>query len=253
MAEQTTAAALLERRAAKAERAAEAIDKDPEAAHAKLERAVEPAPGSEPLTLRDVMNLFLQFQRDAMAFQMEMQRQLLELKSGAQTPDRKAENAEEVSAQARQQYLTLEAWQTEERVPVYIPASTDEQKVFEAAREWPRRQFQINGIWFVLPEEPTKPGIPVNDVVMVPKSVAEIVATSLGRDRAIAAMEGSRIRTRVPQSWESIPKPTHTQFLAGANSIAVGAPGKAGEGRVIPEALPPNPQPLGERYDAYGH
>ena len=236
MAEKTAAAALLERRAEQNEKASERIARDPEEAHAALKDKVEPTPGSEQLTMRDMFGLFLQLQNQIVGFQQ----QLLEIQAGQRPQSPRQSTEDEIAQHQEQQRLTRERWNTETREPVFIPPSVDEQKAFAVVGEWPPRLFQVNGIDFP---------IKVNTVVEVPRSIAELVRyTQGGKSSRPDVIDPNRPPYGLPQ----IGDPQRGQFLAGSQEISVGRAGKSGEGRVVPSPLPPRPQELGEMYDAYG-
>lgn len=232
-ADATAAADLLHQRDQTA-RAADAIDRDPGEALDTLQQAgLQVSPNVGEVTPADMFRLFMQMQE-----QMgRMQTQLMELMGRPVTVQGQqptnANLAKELELDRVQREATFEAWKTEPKDAVWIQPDMDEEKVRSAAGKFPPRMFRINGIEFP---------VPVGEMVMVPVSVAELVRWTQSGGR----MQGP------PQHFTKFADPARAPFLAGGNEMTVGAPGRSGEGWITPDG-PPEPQPLGVKYDAYGH
>jgi hypothetical protein len=235
MAKDGTVAASLQHDIDQVQRAQEVIDRDPEAAHAVLERVVTPSPSAGELTMQDIFGLFLQLQKQ----QAAMQEQMMGLLVGQnRDPGRKnAHTQEELAIAAEQQRLTLEAWRTEPRLPVWLEPDDDEKKIFSVVGDFPPRLWRVNGL-----EYPIK----VGEVVNVPESIAAQISW---------AQTYSGKRRRPAQAVGTIPDPEHTQFLQGAQSISPGRNGKVGEGPLFQGPVARTAEqagPLDVRYDHNG-
>src|SRR4030095_14863065 len=114
-------------------RAQERIDSDPEQARDILERHVPRGARQRPL--QDVLGLFMQMQQA----QQQMQGQIVELLTRQGQQRSVAHTQEDIKIAQEQQRLTLEAWKTEPRLPVYLEPSFDEQKIFAVMGEYPPR------------------------------------------------------------------------------------------------------------------
>jgi hypothetical protein len=223
----------LERAINQTEQASAVIDRDPEEALDRLEPVVKAAPNVGEITPQDMFNLFKQLQ----AQQVRMQEQMLLLmtgqNSGAPNPNARHEDMQKELNQDRvQREATLEAWRSEPREPVWVQPDDDEAKIHTVTNMYPPRIFRVNGLEF-----PITPG----EIVEVPSSIAALVRYTQ-RQRPLQAP---------PQGLPQFPDPQRGQFLAAAQSVTVGQAGRSGEGRLIPEGLPPA-QPLGIRYDHNG-
>lgn len=232
----TTAAELLQHRSDDSSRAQDLLDRDPEEALDKLERAVTVDAGAGELTLKDVFTLFMQMQQQ----QASMQQQIVSLlgRQGNTEQDRRsAHSKHEIAQMQEQQRLTLEAWKTEPRLPVFLQPSDDEKRIFSVMGEFPPRVHRVNGLEFP---------IKVGEVVSVPESIHAQITWS----------QGYSAHSRKPaQSIESIVDPDRQQFLASAQSITVGRGGLLGTGPIIADrgvATPAAAGPLDRRYDHEG-
>jgi len=230
-----TAASALLRQKDRTEEATAVIDRDPEEAAAKLAPILKASPNVGEITQADMFQLMSQMQ----AQMAGMQAQIIELVSGnlsGATNGGKKTNADtqaELANDRKQREMTLESWKTEPREPVFLNPDQDEDKIHAVTGLYPPRVMRINGL-----EYP----ISVGEIANVPSSVARLVEYTQRR----------RPMSGAPQGLPLIPDPQRSQFLAGSQSVTVGSPGRAGEGRLIPDGLPPRPQELGVRYDHNG-
>ena len=229
-------AAHLQRQADNNQRAQEKIERDPEEAKAVLEPYTKVGPAAEQITVQDMFGLFMQLQKQ----QQTMQQQLVDMLTFQQKQEARKQRAsqEELEADRLQREATLEAWRTEPKDHVWIEPDLAEQKFAAAHKsgEMPPRVFWVNGLEFP---------IKVGEVVEVPRSIAAMVRHT----------QKPRALHKPPQGLPQIDDPKHGLFLAGAQEISAGQPGRSGEGRLIaaPAALSPDQaQPLDVRYDAYG-
>jgi hypothetical protein len=228
----TAAAALLKDRD-KVAQATDVIDRDPEEAAARLQPILKASPTVGDITVQDMFGLMSQL----MAQQATMQQQIVELMTGQASGGnggRKApDTQEELAKDKLQRDLTLRAWHDEPREPVWIQPDQDEDKVFAVMGQYPPRLFRVNGLEF-----PITPG----QINNVPSSIARLVEHNQKR----------RPYSGPPQGLGQIADPQRAQFLASSQSVEIGRPGRAGDGRVVPDGLPPHPQELGLRYDQNG-
>lgn len=230
-----TVAAQLQAQSEQVQKAQEVIDRDPEEAQAILEPHTTVKGGGE-ITIQDIWGLFMQMQ----AAQQTMQRQVIELLSKDRQRERnsyQAHSAEDLALAQEQQRKTLEAWDTEPRLPVFLTPTEDEERIFAVMGEYPPRMHRVNGLEFP---------IKVGEVQAVPQSIAAEIKwaqTYAGR------------RKKPPQGLPNIADPQRGQFLASSQVISPGRDGKSGEGPLYAAAAARSPdeaQPLDVRYDAYG-
>ena len=219
------------------QRAAEVIDRDPEAALAKVQPGVVTTDGS-PVTVQDMFGLFVQLQKQ----QAAMQEQLVNLLTHQQQRENRSASLtrEELAAAEAQKRATLASWQVEPREPVWIEPDLSEQKLAATTPngELPPRSFWVNGILYP---------IPVGRIVEVPHSIAELVRYTQNPKSKPTPYDMRAHAQPIPQ----IPDPPQAQFLAGSQEVSPGYAGKVGEGR-LPITTAAEPQPLDVRYDAYG-
>lgn len=225
----TAAAALLNERD-KTARATDVIDRDPEEAAAKLGPILKAAPNVGEITAADMFGLMAQMNQQMAA----MQQQIIQLMTGEVGQKKsQANTAEELKADKQQRDNTLAAWQNEPREPVWVHPDQDEEKIHAVTGGYPPRVFRVNGLEF-----PITPG----EIQHVPSSIARLVEYS----------QKKRPYTGPPQALQQFPDPRRAQFLASSQEVTVGRAGTAGEGRLVPDGLPPEPQRLGLRYDQNG-
>lgn len=233
---EATVAAQLQADVDQVERAQEVIDRDPEEAQATLAPMTQ-VPNGSAITMQDIFGLFMQMQQQ----QQTMQQQIVDLLSRDQRAEARksaqAHSADDLKVAQEQQRLTLEAWKTEPRLPVFLEPDSDEKKIFSVVGEFPPRMHRVNGLEFP---------IKVGEVVNVPQSIAAEISwaqTYSGNARKPAQM--------IP----SIPDPEHGQFLEGSQSISSGRPGRTGEGRLVMAPVASSSDaagPLDIRYDHQG-
>jgi hypothetical protein len=233
----TTAAELLQQKADSTARAMDQIDARPETVLDALEAHVTVDPSAGQLNLQDVFGLFVQMQQQ----QAAMQQQLVSLLARQGETDQKrsaAHSRAEVAQMQEQQRLTLEAWKTEPRLPVFLQPSEDEKKIFAVVGEWPPRVHRVNGLEFP---------IKVGEVVNVPESIYEQITWG----QTYSATKAKKNA----QSLATIADPERGQFLANSQSIVSGTPGVVGAGplQTTPGAASPaQARPLDVRYDHEG-
>jgi hypothetical protein len=226
----TAAAALLQQKKDRTDEAIGVIDRDPEEAADKLAPIIAADANVGEITQRDMFLLMSQMQQQMAG----MQAQIIALMSGSAEAKRAAPDTKAELDLARvQREATLKTWDEEPREPTFLHPSLDQEKIKAVTGEYPPHPFYVNGLMF-----PVSVGV----VTYVPSSIARMVETFQHR----------RPYSGAPQGLPLIADPERAQFLAGSQAISIGGPGRAGEGRLVPDGLPPTPQPLGVRYDHNG-